>query len=81
MSCCGKNRTLSGMSGGSPSDRSTANRPRYEVFVEYTGRTALVVIGPVSGRYYRFTYPGARLPVDARDRAALRQIDHLRIVE
>ncbi len=81
MSCCGKNRALSGMSGGPPTDRPTPSRPHYEIFFEYTGRTALVVIGPVSGRYYRFTYPGARLPVDPRDRPALRQIEHLRMVE
>jgi hypothetical protein len=41
------------------------------VVFEYIGRTALSAIGRGSGRQYRFDHPGARLTVDARDRASL----------
>jgi len=44
----------------------------------YVGRTALTAIGPVTGVSYRFTLPGARVHVDARDAASLQQIPVLR---
>lgn len=53
---------------------------RNEPWVEYIGRTALVVTGPYTGARYRFSQPGARLTVDARDRAALLSIPMLRAV-
>ena len=49
-------------------------------WVEYIGRTALVVTGPYTGARYRFCQPGARLSVDARDRQALLSIPMLRAV-
>lgn len=82
MTCCGKNRAWT------PVTTDTTTRPaqptgdrRFTVFCEYTGQAALIVIGPVSGRIYRFNYCGARLPIDPRDRPALGQISQLRIVE
>lgn len=50
------------------------------VCFEYTGRTGLTAIGPVSGKRYRFDYPGARAFVDLRDRLALAVVPHLRQV-
>jgi hypothetical protein len=50
------------------------------VFFEYTGRTAMSVIGPATGRRYRFELPGARLEVDLRDRAALTQVPNVKQV-
>jgi hypothetical protein len=44
----------------------------------YVGRTALTVAGPSTGMVYRFTGPGARLRVDARDAVALGKIPVLR---
>jgi hypothetical protein len=40
----------------------------------------MTVIGPVSGVRYRFDRPGARVEVDARDRALLASIRQLRQV-
>ncbi len=45
---------------------------------EYTGTTALTVIGPYTGRRYRFNRPGARLTVDGRDAFALVHVPVLR---
>lgn len=47
---------------------------------QYTGPTALTAIGPLSGRRYQFTRPGAVLAVDPRDRASLAAIPNLRQV-
>jgi hypothetical protein len=43
---------------------------RRTIQFEYTGRTALNVVGPISGVQYRFGRPGARVTIDARDAAA-----------
>jgi hypothetical protein len=48
------------------------------VFFEYMGRTALSVVGAVTGKHYRFERRGARLEVDLRDRHSLVGIPHLR---
>jgi hypothetical protein len=48
--------------------------------LEYVGRTAMTVIGPMTGRHYRFDRPGARLAVDGRDHASLTRIAKLRQV-
>ena len=49
-------------------------------YVEYVGRTALVVTGPYTGARYRFLQPGARVSVDSRDRQAMLSIPMLRAV-
>ncbi|MEK6409897.1 MAG: hypothetical protein AABN34_23485 [Acidobacteriota bacterium] len=36
-------------------------------YFEYTGSTGLTVQGPITGRRYRFSGPGARVGVDSRD--------------
>lgn len=46
-------------------------------YFQYSGKTAMTVIGPVSGLQYRFAYPGSRLPVDIRDRAAVAAVPGL----
>ena len=74
MSCCGKQRTQlhgSFSSGGSRPER---------VFFRYVGRSALTVAGPVSGKYYRFTAPGATVEADPRDAPAMEKVPHLRRV-
>jgi hypothetical protein len=45
---------------------------------EYVGKTALTAIGPVSGRHYRFSHPGAIVEVDLRDSASLGAVPNLR---
>ena len=51
---------------------------RPKVVFEYTGKTAMAVIGAVSRLRYTFIKPGAKVEVDARDRASLAAIPHLR---
>jgi hypothetical protein len=45
---------------------------------QYIGKSALTAVGPMSGRQYRFSYPGAIIQVDPRDRAALSAVPNLR---
>ena len=73
--CCGKNRTtVSQTRVTSPAIRpaqtrpARAARPRSNaVYFEYTGKTAMTVMGPVTGATYRFATPGSRAAVDFRD--------------
>jgi len=52
---------------------------RERVVFKCVGPTALTVIGPATGRRYRFERPGALLAVDVRDRAALAAVLYLRL--
>jgi hypothetical protein len=45
---------------------------------QYVGKTAITAVGPISGRQYRFGYPGAILQVDPRDGASLAAVPNLR---
>jgi hypothetical protein len=38
----------------------------------------MTVIGPVTGRRYRFDQPGAKVSIDPRDAPALSAVPHLR---
>jgi hypothetical protein len=93
--CCGKQRGQAGVAPRQPaqSPRPTprtadpraappvAGRPlRTAATFEYTGRTALTVVGPVTGQTYRFQAAGARLTVDLRDRPGLAGVPQLREV-
>lgn len=88
MSCCGKNRAQIAR----PREASQSNAPRSAerpavvrnelatVILEYRGRGALVVAGPVTGRRYVFAMTGARVTLDARDREIARTFVNLRVV-
>ncbi len=74
MSCCGKQRAQfngSFSSGGPAPERH---------FFRYMGKTALTVVGPVSGQYYRFSAPGATVEADPNDAPSLEQVPQLRRV-
>jgi len=45
---------------------------------EYFGATGMTVIGPVTGRSYRFDRPGAKLAVDPRDAPGLGAVPNVR---
>lgn len=87
MPCCGKNVR---QAGGTPLRRPPEHTPqavhraprnyRFTLYFEYVGRTGLTVVGPATGRRYRFDAPGARVAVDPRDRPALAKIPNLREV-
>lgn len=86
MGCCGKKREqfLAGVRTGPLSNAARTPFPhfqpaRYErVFFEYLGNTGLTVVGPVTGKHYRFDRPGARVEVDLRDRRPLTTVPRLR---
>jgi hypothetical protein len=74
MSCCGKFRSQASASPAAPA-RTPSNGT---VAFEYTGKTALTVVGPVSRTTYRFAGPGARAFVDGRDSIPLATVRTLR---
>jgi hypothetical protein len=54
--------------------------PPQAIRYEYRGATGMTVVGPVSGRRYRFEGYGSRLPIDPRDAPSLRTVPHLQRV-
>lgn len=93
MSCCGKKRADlrtpsasidSASSPARPPFKAEARRPmseaRPKAIFEYTGNTAMAVIGAVSRLRYTFIKPGSRVEVDARDQSSLAAVPHLRHV-
>ena len=88
MPCCGKQRmSLNEMTRANHSAaaaRTEAGLPprllHAKVFFEYAGQKSMTVIGPVTGKRYRFTGPGAVTEVDLRDRASLAGVPHLKQV-
>lgn len=60
-------------------NRATKPQPATPAFISmrYTGPTSAVATG-ASGRHYKFGRTGATIKVDARDKAALARIPHLR---
>ena len=47
---------------------------------EYIGKTALTIVGNVSGNRYRFSYPGKRQNIDSRDMPGIMAIPVLKKV-
>ena len=82
MSCCGRTGQQRGWIGSpQPVAPETPAVRRFAIAFEYTGQTALTVVGPMSGRRYRFESPGARIVVDPRDRPSLTRVPKLRQVD
>ena len=83
--CCGKNRTaVSQTRVASPAGRAVQTSPPFATrqrsntaYFEYTGKTALTAVGPVSGMRYRFASPGSRVAVDLRDRKHFAAVPNL----
>lgn len=89
MSCCGQNRQRASASATTVATATaTVGAGRAGAFVsrhrptlrplEYIGTTGLTVLGPATGRRYRFAAPGVRLAVDPRDWAGLARLAVLR---
>jgi hypothetical protein len=53
---------------------------RPKVIFEYTGRTAMAVIGGATRLRYTFIKPGCRVEVDARDRASMAAVPNLKMI-
>ncbi len=73
MNCCGSTRSRSTNFPSTPQTRAA-------VLFEYTGKTALSIVGPGSRSAYRFDYPGARVFVDRRDAVYFAHLPVLRRV-
>jgi hypothetical protein len=81
MSCCGREHQPTGPVISSTAARqSRALERSFAVTFEYVGASALTVVGPVSGRRYRFEHGGAPVTIDPRDRPALARVPRLRQV-
>jgi hypothetical protein len=73
MNCCGSARSRSTNFPSRPQIRATA-------LLEYTGKTAMSIIGPASHIAYRFDRSGARVLVDRRDLVYFARVHVLRQV-
>lgn len=87
--CCGKKRTAEVKAVEvKPAPKPEAKidpRPHQRsdpsINFQYVGTKGLTLIGPVSGKRYRFDGPGAIVVVDPRDRGALAGVSVLRQVK
>jgi hypothetical protein len=83
MPCCGNQRANAGTAAAPRVERRSRPVPaapaaRPPVTFEYTGKTALAIIGPITRVTYRFPAPGVRVPVDARDAGAVSAVPNVR---
>jgi hypothetical protein len=76
--CCGRGRLGRGTSGLHSAPMVPGIARLATLTFEYVGKTRLVVVGPATGRQYRFDRPGSRLEVDPRDSTAVAAIPLLR---
>ncbi len=80
MACCGQRRALATTNGKlAEANHRTAPMAHSAVF-EYTGATAMTVLGPVSGITYRFALTGARVQIDPRDIPSMAGLPNLRLL-
>jgi hypothetical protein len=88
MSCCGRQQQpFMGIPAVSqppspipthhPQGAAASHPP---LFFEYVGRTGLTVIGPITGRRYRFDQRGSRVAVDPADEPSMAAVPQLRQV-
>lgn len=86
MSCCGQKRAQQRQSSSAfvhelAASRASAGRfPMGTVYFEYTGQTAITVVGNVTRLQYRFATSSVPVAVDARDRGSLELVPLLREV-
>jgi hypothetical protein len=86
MPCCGKQREQlyrTVPTRGKPNPQPMVATPARPTLhrtgsFEYIGKTGLTVLGPVSGRRYRFNHPGAIVEVDPRDSPSMTTVPCLR---
>jgi hypothetical protein len=81
MSCCGEKRARALTPAAAKVEEPikaviTPSRPA--ILFEYTGKTSLAVVGPVTRTTYRFLTPGAKVPVEAGDAGAIAAVPNLR---
>jgi len=82
MGCCGRNRPVQRVEdSGPPRVTFTHGATTNVQYFEYIGKTGLTVLGPITGRRYRFTHPGAKLAIDGRDGPSMTGVPNLRRAE
>ncbi len=78
MSCCGQRRTQLSSNGKLASGANkVVAAPTPVLLFEYTGQTGMTVVGLATGRTYRFSKPGARGQIDARDARSIASVPNL----
>lgn len=85
MSCCGQkrqrfNRSIPGHRDELAEPLLTSPAPKGTIYFEYIGATAMTVLGPITGRRYRFGWPYATVAVDRLDAASFATVPNLRQV-
>ena len=89
MACCGSQRAqyltsnpsdhaVEAAQGISPSPRVVTAAV---VYFEYVGQTGMTVVGPITGRRYRFDATGSIVLVDSRDGPSIAAVPNLRRVK
>jgi hypothetical protein len=83
MSCCGQKRSSLNKASYenfpvNQVQNEGAEKKRFDSAIEYTGQSALTVIGSVTGKKYRFSHPGAVLLIDYRDASGMLAIPTLK---
>lgn len=53
---------------------SALQKPQFE----YTGKTALTIVSPLTGKSYRFPRPGTRVEVETQDQVWLTSVPNLK---
>jgi hypothetical protein len=78
MACCGQTRSQLSLAGqvASAANRVVAS-PSPTVVFQYTGQTGMTVVGSGTERTYRFSAPGSRVQIDARDVRSLAGVPNL----
>jgi len=64
--------------GASPGGSSQPQPLNSFASFRYTGPMSVTVTGAISGRQYKFGQTGAVVQIDARDKAVLAKVPHLR---
>jgi hypothetical protein len=80
MCNCGKKRKEYSQSNALASNNAAAVSNSSSINFEYTGKTALTVIGNITRKNYRFNYPGHIQTVDHRDAHGMMSVPVLKKV-
>jgi hypothetical protein len=82
MGCCGKSSTIRTAGVSSPVGASLTSSTYITPVAHFrcTGSSTVVVVGPVTGRMYRFPSSGATVQVDSRDALSFSRVRHLEAV-
>ena len=86
MSCCGRQRgpmALHPVPARVQEWEQERQRPpalSHGIRYEYVGATGMTVVGPATGRRYRFEGHGSRALIDPRDALSMATVPHVRRV-